>query len=30
MASEYCDWEGSKFECPECEREIRVDNIDWD
>lgn len=18
------------FECPECEREIRVDNIDWD
>lgn len=27
---EPCDWKFSKFECPECGKEMEVEDVDWD
>ena len=26
---EPCDWKYSKIECPECEKELEIDNAEW-
>jgi len=26
---ECCDWPYSKIKCPECEKVLEIDNIDW-
>jgi len=30
IVGEYCDWHDSDFECPNCEKQITIDEIDWD
>jgi predicted RNA-binding Zn-ribbon protein involved in translation (DUF1610 family) len=27
---EPCDWMSSKFECPKCEKEVKIDYVEWD
>ena len=29
MAGEPCDWSYSSIDCPECEKSIEIDGVDW-
>jgi hypothetical protein len=29
MAGEPCDWRYSSIDCPECEKPIKIDSVDW-